>query len=137
MYRLQQLGGACAIDYSDQYPTTPFPRIAGDEDALYRKSVFSKSLEWKYENEFRLCSLRFEGNETWHLDLSWKSSQTGKQPQIAVVNPKTIDRLYIGARMPGPRRDELITFCRHKRPDIKILAGTPSAERYELHFTKI
>jgi hypothetical protein len=124
-------GGACAIDYSEEYPTTPFPRVPGEEDSLFRKSALSKSLHWKYENEFRLCSLRMGENPTWHLDLSWPSAQ------LAAVNPRTINRVYLGARMPEPRRDELVAFCRRVRPDIRLYAGSPNSERYELNFTEL
>jgi hypothetical protein len=122
--------GATAIDYSEHYPTTPFPRIVGEEDSLFRKSALSKSLHWKYEKEFRLCSVRMGDNPTWHLDLPW-------QGQLARVNPRTINRVYIGARMPQPRREELLNFCRRVRPDIKVYAGAASAERYELKFTEL
>jgi hypothetical protein len=122
---------ACAIDYGDQFPITPFPRIEGAEDALYRNSALSKSVHWKYEDEYRLCSLRIGENPTWHLDLSWPA------PQLAKVNPRTIKRVYLGARMSEPRREELIGFCRRERPDVKLYKCAASAERYELTFTEL
>jgi hypothetical protein len=122
--------GACGINYSAEYPTNSFPRIVGEEDELFLKSALSKSIEWKYEDEYRLCSVRMDENPTWHLDLSWPANQT------AVVDPRTIKRVYIGARMPEPRRQELLSFCRHERPDIRIFVGSPSATRYNLEFTE-
>jgi hypothetical protein len=121
--------GAFGVDYSTEYPTTPFPRIEGEEDALFRKSALGKSIEWKYEDEFRLCSLRLD-NPTGNLDLRWPSDQT------AAVNPRTIKRIYIGARMPALRREELLSFCRRERPDIKVFVGSPSATHYKLEFTQ-
>jgi hypothetical protein len=126
--------GACGLDYADKYPTTPFPRVEGGEDKLFLKSALTKSTHWKYENEYRLCSVRFD-NPSWHLDLRWL---TGSQKeQTAFVDPKTINRIYLGTRMPDPDREELVNFCRRRRPDIRIFAAAPSGREYKLEYAEL
>ena len=128
--RVHPFLGACGVDYPTEYPTSPFPRLSGEEDKLYQKSVFNKSLHWRYESEYRLCSLRMD-NPSWDLGLKWPAKQ------IALIQPRAINRIYIGARMLPPRRKELINFCRRHRPDIKIFLASPSDSSYKLEFTEV
>ena len=123
-------GGACALDYTVDYPTSVFPRTPGEEDRLFMKSALNKSIDWKYENEYRLCSVRFD-NPTWHLNLRWLS------PQTAVIDPTAINRIFLGARMPDRRKNEIVNWCRRRRPDIKILAATPNDRKYKLDFPEL
>lgn len=123
--------GACGINYSQDYPVAGFPRQESDDESLFLKSALTKSIHWQYENEFRLCSVRMGDNPTWDLNLRWIP------PQVAVVDPGTINSLYLGARMPPERRTELIDYCRSERPDITIFVASANSQRYKLDFAEL
>ena len=62
--------------------------------AIYKYGLLTKSIDWKYQNEWRLISL-----DTMLTDESYN----------CIFFP--ISKVYIGAKMPDGKRREIIKIC--------------------------
>ncbi len=90
-------------------------RPSGDDtDALLKKSV-----EWSYEDEYRIISRSQSGTPEWG-------------PGIWNISPSVIKEIVIGAEM-APEDKKLITdFIREKRSDIAIKQAVLHAKDFQI-----
>jgi hypothetical protein len=91
--------------------------LFGDHDARTKESmntiIYSKTLEWEYENEHRLAIPLGHGEKDWNTLL---------------YHPEEISEIYLGAKETDELRTELIGLAQSVNPAIKIFDMALDAE---------
>jgi len=122
--------GSMMIDYEDQYPKVYIPRSL-QQRWVFRRTLLTKSVDWKYEKEFRL--IRFpEGAPGQHSDLGLQ--WTG---HIAQLPPGCVTGITLGAMMSLPDQHELISICRALSDPIPVYKTVLSEQSYSLEFQQV
>ena len=123
-HKLTPLAVAAKVDYSCKYPvvTYPFKNLSD----LAVKGILTKAEYWQYEEEYRLFSIRSEDNDAWDLGLEWLDDHT------AVVSPKCVVGITLGARMPEPQRKALVAYCAENHPEISIEQANICNDRFAI-----
>lgn len=82
--------------------------LFGDKEATVKaiidNIIYTKTLDWEYENEYRLC-IPIRDNENW---------------DVLPYYPEEISELYLGARMEDSVREQVITLAQKINPEIII-----------------
>jgi len=119
---------AAEVDYSPDFPRVAYP-FEGDA-VLTQKGILTKAKFWKYEEEFRLFSVRM-GNEAWHLGLKWLNKH------IARIDPTAVIGITLGANMPHEDAEELVEHCSTHHPHIAIEQARLRESEFGLEFSPI
>lgn len=131
------IGNAMRVNYTDTYPMLPMPmgEIRSGEVILH--GLLTKSAAWCHEHEYRLINMPVYADPageslTGHvLDefFRWPSG-----PQLAIVPPRFIVGVTLGARMEGALVEHFARMCRDRRPSLPIFQARVHRSRYELQF---
>jgi hypothetical protein len=95
-------------------------RIELDKDRFFNESIFTKSIDWRYEKEWRVV---------WH----------GKKPadfEDTKFNPKELSGIYLGCRMDQNGADEIVKLGKLLNPDVKIFKGRKSKRTFSVEFDR-
>jgi hypothetical protein len=97
-----------------------FPNIHPmmDQNESFFKRTFTKSAEWKYEQEYRF------------LNIFTTDKQSKKNERLVKIKPSFIDEVIIGMKMPEPNVKEIVNICR--KYDIKVFQAAPVDFKFEL-----
>lgn len=91
--------------------------LFGDQDARMKKSlhtiVYSKTLEWKEENEYRLAIPLGTGERDWNL---------------LPYHPNEITELYLGAKATDDFKSEIVGLAQTVNPQIKVFDMSVDAD---------
>jgi hypothetical protein len=89
-------------------------------NALLRSLIYTKSLEWEYEGEFRLAIPRFvpQGASAAYLDLY----------------PDELSRVYFGCRVTDEQRRELEGLARTLNPNVRFSRAVIARREYALEW---
>ena len=83
--------------------------LFGDQQTRMKKAldaiIYSKTLEWEYECEYRLAIALGHGEKDWNT---------------LTYHPNEIAELYLGAKMTGEFKAEIIGVAQAANPQIKI-----------------
>ena len=86
--------------------------LFGDQEtklrAMAEKIIYSKTLEWEYECEYRLAIAMRQGEEPWNTNP---------------YHPEEITELYLGLAMEKADRDSICSAARAVNRDITIFAA--------------
>ena len=118
------LVGAARVVYSNKYPVVTYPLKSLSD--LTVKGILTKAKYWQYEDEYRLFSIRSDDNDAWRLGLKWLDDH------MAVVSPKCVIGITLGARMPEPQKKELESYCAEKHPEISIEQANICNDRFAI-----
>ena len=98
-----------------------YPLISGLEDTTpqFHKKFFHKSLDWKYEKE-------------------WRISKNHIQNRVVKIKKKTFKELILGCRMKEDNKQAIIKMAKkHLGSHIDIYQAEKDAEDFKLNITKI
>jgi len=91
--------------------------LFGDQDARSKESmyaiIYSKTLEWKYENEYRLAVSLGHGERDWNT-LPYHSEE--------------IAELYLGVQASDTVKTEIVGLAQGVNPEIKIFDMSHDAQ---------
>lgn len=106
------------IEYDDYlgFSVEHFPNSTRN---LVNKMIFTKSDEWKYENEYRSI-----------IPLKGTS-------RIISVDKNAFDSIYLGLNMPLKNRDEIIKTAKKNMPNINIFNTVQEDNSYKLKYIQI
>ena len=83
--------------------------LFGDQQARLKKSldtiIYSKTLDWQYENEYRLAIPLGHGERDWNTLL---------------YHPDEIAEIYLGAKMTAELKTEIVGLAHAVNPHIKV-----------------
>lgn len=96
------------VQYKDERPTDDCP-----------DSLFVKSPEWNYEDEYRVVSHRAGGVPAWG-------------PGVWSVPPEAIVEVIFGARTPPKKIDEISKLVSECRPGVLLRIVVPDMKRFAL-----
>jgi hypothetical protein len=126
------LCAALKVKYSDEYPifgtdddwrnvvkTGQFPDLV----RVYNELLLTKSTDWQYENEWRMIFPRPE--------------DTGKKSVFLGFHQEEIESIFLGCRMSGENKVQLISLARSKYPNAKIFQARKSKTEFRLHFDEV
>lgn len=116
---------AMRVDCLPEYPAIKLPRTDNLEDT-YTIATLRKADYWGYEAEYRLTSVRGEG-DAWKLDLEWDEAR-----RIAFVNPAAIVGLTLGANMKAQTRDGLRAWRDANRRDLPLVDARLSGSEFRI-----
>jgi hypothetical protein len=92
--------------------------LFGDKDARYtaimEKIIYSKTLDWQHEGEYRLAIPLQQGEEPWNT---------------LPYHPEEITELYLGAAMTGEDEKDIIGRAKALNPEIAVFWATRDAKR--------
>lgn len=103
------------VEYLKEYPMV-LPSFLDDENL--KKTVFSKSIDWKYEQEFRL----FFKNIT---------------KRNVKIDKEGIKKIYLGAKMNKFDKDIWMELINKYLENIKIFEAKTDNEKFKLRFKRI
>src|SRR5262249_50039283 len=90
--------------------------LFGDQGATRRalldKIIYSKTLEWEHESEYRLVIPLRQGEKEWNT---------------MPYHPQEITELYLGLSMAKENKDEIIIKARAVNPNIAIFQASRGA----------
>lgn len=120
------------VDYTDQFiqfPTDAYAmHITGEKpidlNLLVDKFAFTKHIDWKYEQE-------------WRVRLPLLNVVADNPYYDRPENPKSFDSLYLGCRMLPEEADKIIQLCKLKMPHIKVYKAIMSSHSFSLDFIEI
>ncbi len=95
---------------------SPNPIIPMDDELIVQKSLITKSLDWKYEKEWRL--------------ISFSKNYSSKQIQL---KPKAI---YLGLEMSDINKKILVNLAKEKEIPIYQMNINLDSEKYSLEYTE-
>lgn len=91
--------------------------LFGDQDARMKESmntiIYSKTLEWDYENEYRLAVPLGYGEKDWDTLL---------------YHPEEISELYLGQKVTNESKAEFVSLAQAINPAIKIFEMRSDAD---------
>jgi len=103
------------IEYTKKYPVI-LPRFANDENL--KQQVFTKSIAWKYEQEYRLFYKKVTD-------------------RVVKIEKEAIEKVYLGANMDKLSKDKWIDLLYEYMKHVKIYEGTTDKESFKLRFKRI
>ncbi|MFJ3369750.1 DUF2971 domain-containing protein [Pseudomonas sp. NPDC086251] len=93
-----------------------------DAEALHRRYVLRKSMDWNYEKEWRV----------WYPDASPDSPH-----DFMPIRDNELPRLFIGCRAASEFSSEIIELARTSFPNIKIFKANRRTDAYRLDYTEV
>ncbi|WP_288440663.1 DUF2971 domain-containing protein [uncultured Enterobacter sp.] len=115
------------VTYSADYPLIEYDDYLGFAGQFFDKNVkdlvikmiFTKSEEWRYENEYR-CIIPYKDG-----------------PRALTVKDSTFDSFYLGLNMANDKRQTIINEIKTNLPNAKIYETTQKNNKYKLEFNEI
>lgn len=129
-HTLEPFRSSNRVTYTKKYPEVVYPFVDEFSSDLLEKTVLTKAEYWKYEEEFRLWSIRM-GNPKWHWGRTWLDERRVQ------INSSAIKGVTFGARMSPSKRRDVIEHCRKVCPHVEFDEAIVSDDRYELEFDQI
>lgn len=90
--------------------------LFGDQEtqtrAIIERIVYSKTLPWRHENEYRLAIPLGKGEQSWNT---------------LTYHPKEITELYLGYSMTQEDKKEIVSKAKALNPEIKIFQAVRAA----------
>jgi hypothetical protein len=105
------------IQYAE---SSDFPKISplDQSDKAFYEKTFTKSIDWKYEQEYRLLKIFQPPNGPTH------------QQRIIKIDPDSIVEVIVGMKMPEKDRSSIMEIC--KKHKIKVFEAKPVPLKFEL-----
>jgi hypothetical protein len=130
------INGAERVIYSKEYPVLPFHLDADNLDILLTRMLLTKSLVWNHEREYRLINILMTppSDKPKHIldDLfKWKTSH------LAVINPKFIVGVTVGASMQDTEIENILSICHDRSIKIPVYQAKCQQDRFDLDFMQI
>jgi hypothetical protein len=107
-----KFGAEGFVDYPDN---SNHPNIHPTKDGnveSYKKAVYNKSIEWKYENEYRFTKIKQQEGFT-------------ESDRILKFQNSCIDEVIIGINANREAQDEIIAICRDRKLSVYKAERTP------------
>ena len=89
-----------------------------DKDRFFRESVFTKSVDWRYEKEWRVV---------WHGKKKIDFEDTK-------FNPEELTGIYLGCRTEEKDAQDLIALAKVLNPKVQVFSGRKSARAFNVDF---
>jgi DUF2971 family protein len=123
------------VHYSELYPEYPFPAAEGvaSTDAA-RAMLYTKSVGWVYEQEFRAIRVLAAGNA---LQLAWRGMGVQWEGQIATLSNIALLGITLGAAMPQRIADQLTAELADRRPTLEVWRAAVNPRSYRLDFQRV
>lgn len=118
------------VTYTKDYPEVVYPFADEFDSQMIEKTVLTKAKYWKYEEEFRLWSIRM-GNPSWRMGLSWLDERKVQ------IDTSVIKGVTFGAWMSPSKRQDVIEHCREVCPHVEFDEAIICNDRYELEFNPV
>lgn len=96
-----------------------------DYDQLFFDVVFTKSIDWSYEKEWR-CLFFIENKEDLRAPVILKR-----------ILPEEIEAIYLGCNMSSEKKRSLIGLVKSQVSGIKIFEANKNPKKFALNFTRI
>jgi len=124
--KLSALCAAKPVIYTDKIPLlTTAHLIDGTEKILkyiLDEVLLTKSLDWKYEQEWRVSLLCQNKSENFDLRSIFEEE---------------LDSIYLGCRMNPQDKDEIISIIKNKRKNVKTFEAEKDKNNFKLNFKKL
>jgi hypothetical protein len=118
---------ALPVHYETDYPVIPIlDELPGDE--VYRRVLFVKAKDWKYEGEYRV--IRYMRSPTGNMDMKW----TG---QLAQASPSAVIGVTLGARISPENQAAVLDMVKRRSLAVPVWKAEPDEEQFGFNFTKI
>ena len=94
-----------------------------NESELYKRYVYTKSSDWRYEREWRVWYPFIPAPNALHEDVP--------------IRPSELAAVYIGCRADPHFSNEVISLTRKAFPHSKVCRACKSETEYDLEYTEI
>ena len=126
--RYAPFGFAQDVDYVEVPPEIVLPSPLAEGTAVVRSLVYTKGLDWKYEQEARVS--RYLRGPHPGLGLRWNS-------QLGTGSPDAVNGITLGANVSGPDQDAILAMVKLRSAPIPVWKGRAHEDRYEFEFDRI
>ena len=111
---LENKVGGCDVFYSVDYPKIP---PINSTDNQFMQQISTKSIDWKYEEEFRLFIVGAE--------------------QSIEVPKQCFKEITLGCKMENKYKKEIIDFIKKEIPEMRVIQAIQSDDKFQLTFENI
>lgn len=118
---------ALEVHYEAEYPVIPILDEL-PEDEVYRRVLFVKGLDWKYEGEYRV--IRYFRSSRVNMDLEWKE-------QLAQASPNAVIGVTLGARITPDNQAAVLEMVKRRSRTVAVWKAEPDEDRFAFNFKKI
>lgn len=95
-------------------------RIEIDKDRFFNESIFTKSIDWRYEKEWRVV---------WHgkKEIDFEDTK---------FNPEELSGIYLGCRAEQGKGGEIVGLAKRLNPKVEVFKGRKSERAFTVDFDR-
>jgi hypothetical protein len=95
-------------------------RIEIDKDRFFNESIFTKSIDWRYEKEWRVV---------WH-------GQKKVDFEDTKFNPEELSGIFLGCRIEQKDGEEIVRLAKRLNTNVEVFKGRKSERTFTVDFEK-